>query len=276
MSTLRILHLSDLHVYGGADLQYGVVDTCAALERVLARVDGVRDVAVVIASGDLSEDFTAASYERIRDAVEPWAARHGARTLYAMGNHDHRETLESVLGPSRQTLDIDGFRIVVLDSAVPGVAWGEVSADQLDDLRETLRQPASNGTVVVVHHPPVPALTTLLATMPLRNTDELIDTCRDTDVRLILSGHYHLAGVSEVDGITVSIAPAIANVADVAASPGHERALVGSGCAIVDLSADGTVCVTPVAAGSPADGTEIYDLDESQVAAIAASHGLTG
>src|SRR5512133_296719 len=87
---LRILHLSDSHLFGDDTLQYDRVDTLAALRRVLERA-GVLDRAdVVVLSGDLSNDGSAESYRRLRALVEPWAAARGAVVVYAMGNHDLR------------------------------------------------------------------------------------------------------------------------------------------------------------------------------------------
>ena len=94
--TLRILHLSDTHLYGDGSLHYGIVDTLAGLDRVLARAATLTESAVVVVSGDLSDDGTAASYRILKSTLEPWAAQRGAAVVYAMGNHDLPDAFENM------------------------------------------------------------------------------------------------------------------------------------------------------------------------------------
>lgn len=49
----------------------------------------------------------------------------------------------------------DGWRFVTLDSLVPGHIHGQLSRAQLDWLRDVLREPAAQGTVLALHHPPI-------------------------------------------------------------------------------------------------------------------------
>ena len=95
---LRILHLSDTHLVGDGTLHYGVVDTTAALDRVLARAAALTRLDLVVCSGDLSDDGSPASYRLLRERVEAFAAARGAEVAYVMGNHDQRDGFEEVLG----------------------------------------------------------------------------------------------------------------------------------------------------------------------------------
>jgi len=269
----RLLHLSDLHLTGDGAPHFGAVDTTAALRRVLDRVSALERLDAVVLSGDLAEDGTEEAYRTLRAIVEPWAAKRGAEVLYAMGNHDAAAAFEAVVGPRRRVAEIAGVRIVVLDSTVPGWPGGRVGDEQLDWLAGELAGPAPQATVVVVHHPPIAAATPLLAAMELADASRLLDVCRAGGVSLVLSGHYHHSAVAEIDDVTVAVAPAVANTADVAAPAGHERAVVGSGCAIVTIPAGGAPVVSAVSAPGPSDGTEVFDLDEGEVARLIAELG---
>ena len=97
MTTLRVLHLSDTHLYGDESRHYGVVDTTAHLELTLARFADTR-FDLVVCSGDVSEDGSVAAYERAHSMIGSWAAARGARAVFAMGNHDDRENFRAVLG----------------------------------------------------------------------------------------------------------------------------------------------------------------------------------
>jgi 3',5'-cyclic-AMP phosphodiesterase len=270
---LRILHLSDSHLFGDDSLQYDQVDTLAALQRVLERAGTLDRTDAVVLSGDLSNDGSAQSYRRLRALVEPWGAAHGSAAVYAMGNHDLPAGFEEVLGDREGVTTLRGFRIVCVDSSVPGAGFGELRPAQLDWLREVLQTPAPNGTVLVLHHPPVPAATALLAALELRNPEQLLEVCRGTDVRLILCGHYHHPMAAEFGGIPVVVAPGIANTSDALAPAGTERATVGSGFAVVELPVSGAARTIFVSVPGPNDGAEIFNLTPDEVQRIAREAG---
>ena len=268
--TLRVLHLSDTHLTGTGALHQGSVDTTAALESVLARVDDVPGVGLVVVSGDVSEDGSAESYAAVLERVGGWAERHGAALVTVPGNHDLREGFRQVLANghvlgeggtrlmhtmeylpptvpvSGQSL-VAGRRIVTVDTSVPGAGYGEIDATSLERLRTALAgEPAPHGTVVVLHHPPLPAPTALHEALQLRNPGALADAIRDSDVRVVLAGHYHHHFAGALAGVPVLVAPGVANDTDVAGPWSEEAAFVDSGALVVDLGEDGSVWSTPV------------------------------
>lgn len=275
---LRILHLSDTHLYGDGRLQYGLVDTLAALDRVLARAGELEAVDLVVASGDLSDDGSAASYRLLRERLEPWAAERGAAVAYAMGNHDLPDAFEEVLGERERVFSVGGFRVVTVDTTVARAGYGLVGEERLARLRRALAEPSANGTIVVLHHPPVPPTTGLFETLRLVDPTPLLDICSAGDVRLILAGHYHhaLATSAGVRGIAVVVAPAVANTTDVLWPPPRERAERGAGFALVEVSGDGAVRAHFVRAPAADDGETVYDLDADAIARIAADAGWRG
>jgi len=276
--TLRILHLSDTHLYGDGRLHYGLVDTLAALDRVLARAATLESIDLVVASGDLSDDGSQESYRLLADRLEPWASERDARVVYAMGNHDIAAGFEQVLGARETVTEVDGFRIVTVDSVVPGAGYGRVDAAQLERLRSVLAEPSARGTILVLHHPPVPPTTGLFETLRLVDPDALIDLCTAADVRLVLAGHYHHALVTEAGPrrIPVVVAPAVANTTDVLWTPERERAVRGSGFAVVQVPVAGPVRAHVVSAPAPDDGRTVYDLSPADIRRIADASGWTG
>lgn len=288
---LRILHLSDTHLFGDATRHYDVVDTTAALRSVLERASAVTDVDVVVLSGDLSDDGTPASYRTLLELVEPWAAERGAVVVPAMGNHDLAAGFEEVLGARERTVIVRGFRIVTVDTSVPGAGYGRLDADQLDRLRVALAggedpdrvsrpdratEVPFRPTVVVMHHPPVPARSALLAALELQEPQAFVDACARAGVFAVLAGHYHHPLTTTAGRVPVVVAPGVANSSDPFAPCGHERAEVGSGFAVVDVLPDGgtsTVFVPVPHASDVADGTELFDLPPGEVERIAALAG---
>jgi hypothetical protein len=195
---------------------------------------------------------------------------------------------------------VRGFRVVTVDTSVPGAGYGRLDDAQHDRLRVALaggEDPdraadpgwaAPRPTVVVLHHPPVPARSALLAALELQDPGPFLEVCAEAGVAAVLAGHYHHALVTSAQGVPVVVAPGVANSSDPLAPCGHERAEVGSGFAVVDVpgapgpdddAADGpaqavSVVVVPVPhASDVADGTELFDLPPDEVERIAALAG---
>ncbi|WIB13208.1 metallophosphoesterase [Curtobacterium sp. MCPF17_052] len=199
--TLRILHLSDTHLTGDGALHQGTVDTTAALRALLEHLDTVQGVGLVVISGDVSEDGSPRSYETVRQTVGSWAERHGAAFVTVPGNHDQRAGFRQVLvdghvlgeggQPLMHTMEyhdpsvpvrgqsiVAGRRVVTVDTSVPGAGYGELDASVLEHLRTVLAEPSDHGSVVVLHHPPLPAPTALQDALKLRNPQDLADVLR--------------------------------------------------------------------------------------------------
>lgn len=280
MSALRILHLSDTHFSGDGGRHYGVVDTAEHLRRALSHVAHLTFDLVVV-SGDVSEDGSEVSYRQVLDAVATWTLARGARAVFAMGNHDQRSAFRAVLGSGQPDADErplpgvdldrpvasvvvqDGWRVVVLDSSVPGAGYGALDPEQLSFLRDVLSEPAAHGTVVVVHHPPLPAQTDLLAALALGEDDghELLDVVRGTDVRLILGGHYHMPITEIVAGVPVTVAPAVTNLSRAFADPAEESAIDGFGGSVVSIDGDRVRIVPFLERLRPDDDVFHFDAD---------------
>lgn len=294
--TLRILHLSDTHLTGDGALHQGTVDTTAALGALLEHLDAVPGVGLVVISGDVSEDGSPESYQTVRRMVGGWAERHGAAFVTVPGNHDQRAGFRQVLvnghvlgeggQPLMHTMEhhdpsvpvrgqsvVAGRRIVTVDTSVPGAGYGELSESVLEHLRTVLAEPSEHGSVVVLHHPPLPAPTSLHDALKLRNPEDLAEVLRGTDVRIVLGGHYHQHFAGSLAGVPVLVAPGVANDNDVAGPYEQETALVGTGALVVDLAADGSLWSTPVRLPRPDADQQALHLDAEASARIAEAFG---
>ncbi len=295
--SLRILHLSDTHLTGDGALHQGSVDTTAALDAVLAHVDGVPGVGLVVVSGDVSEDGSPESYRTVLERVGAWAERHGAAFVAVPGNHDLREGFRQVLAnghvlgeggrPLAHTMEhtppevpvsgqstVHGFRIVTVDTSVPGAGYGHLDETALERLRSALTgEPTEHGTVVVLHHPPVPSPTLLHEALRLQNPEDLAEVLDGSDVRVVLGGHQHHHAVGSLGGIPVLVAPGVANDTDVVGPYDEESAHVAAGALIVDVAPDGSVWSTPVRVPQPDADPLAFALDAETVARIAEQAG---
>lgn len=217
-----VAHLSDPHLIGGGGLHYGVIDNAANLRRALARLAAVRPAPqALVFTGDLADRAEPDAYATLRSIVEPAAAEMGATVVWTMGNHDERPPFAKGLfdsddtGPQDRVHVVDGLRIVALDTSVPGHHHGELEPAQLAWLADVLATPAEHGTLLAMHHPPLPLPMLRAAELiELRDQQALADVITGTDVRAILAGHLHLATWSTFAGVPVSVTSASCYTSD--------------------------------------------------------------
>ncbi|QYN32074.1 metallophosphoesterase [Pseudonocardia sp. DSM 110487] len=241
--TYTLVQLTDLHIVAdGEELPSGV-DTAGVLADALRAVeDAAISPAALVLTGDLTENGRPAQYRRLRSIVEPVATRLGTPLVYAAGNHDDRAALREHLldePPSDDPLDhsvrVGDLRIAVLDSTISGHGHGALTPEQLDRLRAELAEPAPAGTVLALHHPPLPSAAPLAASIPLLRRDELAAAVAGTDVRLVLAGHTHVVSAGTLGGVPVWSGGPLATVLDPFAPGAALRGLATPSVSRIDL-----------------------------------------
>ena len=219
-----VLHVSDTHLLAENRPLGGRFDTAANLRRTLARVErlGIRPDAIVF-TGDLTDLGEPEAYRELRAAVEPVADRLGAPLIWVAGNHDERPALrremldaEPTLEPVTGIWDLGGLRLIALDTSVPGWHHGDLDGEQLEWLRDTLATPAPLGTILAMHHPPLPSHVPLFDILELRDQGRLAEAIAGSDVRAILAGHLHYSTSGTFAGVPVSVAAATCYTMDLA------------------------------------------------------------
>lgn len=265
-----ILHLSDTHVLADGQL-YDRVDSEAKLRKVFDDLErsGARPQAIVF-TGDLADKGEPVAYGKLRSIIDPVARRLGAQTIWVMGNHDDREAFRSTLLGGAATTDpvdkvyyLDGLRIITLDTTVPGHHFGHLDGPQLDWLADELSTEAPHGTILAMHHPPVPCVLDLAVTVELREQAALAEVLKGTDVRSIIAGHLHYSTNATFAGIPVSVASASCYTQDLVAPVGATRARDGAQAYNLIHVYDHTVMHTVVPVG---DSTTVDFVSAEQTA----------
>lgn len=271
-----LAHLSDSHLTSAGVRYNQVLDADAALDRAVAVLrsavaDG-RPLDAVILSGDLTDTGDPDAYRRLRAAVEPL----GVPVLYATGNHDVRTEFHRSLlgrgdeGPVLQSVQVGGLRMLALDSTIPGAGHGRLTAEHLTELTTALADPAPEGTIVVLHHAPLPPPSPLLSHFALEAASRIAlrEAIAGTDVRLVLAGHHHLAQSGTLGAIPVAVAGSTAIRTDPLAPNGHERTWASGSFNLVQVYPDTiTVSVIPVDGAAP-----VFDLDAAGCQAVIDAH----
>ncbi|MGW5283138.1 metallophosphoesterase family protein [Streptomyces collinus] len=277
---MRILHLSDTHLDRSGGPDEDRADGTAALGRLLGELSHLDDLDAVIVSGDIADDGSHEAYTRARELLSGYAGRRGANVFYTTGNHDDRTAFAHVLGTGHVQPDavyegaageraaattVDGWRLITLDTLVPGKGHGRLDGAQLDWLRELLATPAPTGTVLAFHHPPVCLDVDVQRALGLQNSAELADTIRGTDVQLILCGHFHLQILARLEQATVWVTPGVVSRIDLTARPGTERAVHGPSASLVHLGTPNGPIIHTLHARDPRMGETVYEADEEEM-----------
>jgi 3',5'-cyclic-AMP phosphodiesterase len=211
-----LVHLSDTHLLGGDRLLGGLYDAAghlAATLRAVVRL-GIRPDALVF-TGDLTDLGEPEAYRALRAAVEPVAEELDAPIVWVAGNHDERPAMRGALlglpeseEPVVAVHDLGGLRLIAMDSTVPGWHHGDLDDAQLEWLRGELATPAPLGTLLALHHPPLPSHVPFFDILELREQSRLADAIAGSDVRGILAGHLHYSTSGTFAGVPVHVAAA--------------------------------------------------------------------
>lgn len=192
MSVLRLVQFTDPHLFGSEAGTLRGIATLPALERTLSIAQARNwPVDAVLVTGDLVQDDPAGygHFRRIFAALN-------LPVLCLPGNHDEPAALRRELRDKPFVtdgyVDMGAWRIVLLDSCVPGSARGRISRQSLAALDSALSSADNRHTLVCLHHHPVPMSSRWLDEVGLENADEFLAVIdRHRNVRAVVWGHVH-------------------------------------------------------------------------------------
>lgn len=240
LTDLRIIQLSDCHVSADRSATYRGLSAERNLSGLLPAIRRWQPDLLLL-TGDVSEDASAASYGRVAALLDSV----GAPVLALPGNHDDPAVMRRYFprGPWDAPLfhGARGWQLVLLDSTAPGRIDGMVSRSQLQALKSGLARSRSEHVLVALHHQPVPVGSPWIDRYALADAEWLLGLLdRDPRVHAILFGHVHHAIGVERNGIPLLGAPSsVAN-----SLPGHDKFTLdvgGPACRWLRLGAGGGI-----------------------------------
>lgn len=193
MSVVRLTHITDPHLYGREGELLRGIATLPSLEATLAHAQRRADWPphAVLVTGDLVQDDPAGypHFRRVFGSLQ-------LPVLCLPGNHDEpaamRRELDCAPFVTGGHIDLGLWRIVLLDSTIPGAAGGRLGAQSLAALKSALGGAPQRHALVCLHHHPVPMESRWLDHVGLQNADEFLDVIdRHPNVRGIVWGHVH-------------------------------------------------------------------------------------
>src|ERR1700733_14931054 len=188
---VRLLQLSDPHLFADPDGELRGVNTLTSLRQVLNEAASRKlNLEAVVCSGDIVNDQPAAYAHFAREL-----AAFGKPVYCIPGNHDDPALMRRALArPPFQVggqVDLGGWRIILLDSCVPGQAAGHLHEAELQRLDAALAG-SDRFAMICVHHHPVSMSSRWLDAVGIDNAGALFEVLdAHAQVRLISWGHVH-------------------------------------------------------------------------------------
>ncbi|MGP4123244.1 MAG: 3',5'-cyclic-AMP phosphodiesterase [Sodalis sp. (in: enterobacteria)] len=193
-ASIRILQITDTHLFAGEHEKLLGVNTLRSYSAVLKAVQAEqRHFDLVVATGDLAQDRSHQAYCHFAAGI----GRLPAPCLWLPGNHDFQPAMVDVLAEcgiscAKQVLMGYEWQLLLLDSQVYGVPYGELSDYQLEWLAQILASHPKRYTLLVLHHHPFPSGCIWLDQHSLRNSHMLADVLQPHPrAQTLLCGHIH-------------------------------------------------------------------------------------
>lgn len=210
---LRIVQLTDFHLHDDPEeLSWGI-PTRETFGEVLGRVRAeFADAEFFVLTGDLTHEGSESAHEELRRQLGDLLLR----CRLVPGNHDHpdflRQFFPEVVAPKNGPLTFSEpaghWRLIGLDTQLPGEVGGRLGTDQLDWLRAELATHSSEPTVLFLHHLPIGTASPWLDRIGLEDAAALGKLfVAAPQVRLICTGHIHQELCGTLAGADVLATP---------------------------------------------------------------------
>ncbi len=203
-----LVQLSDSHLFAEAEGMLLGMDTRTSLEMVIEQVQEEQpEIDLILATGDLSQDGSLASYQCFRDLT----SRLLANSRWVPGNHDQLPAMRDACAGSHlldPIIDLGNWRIILLDSVIPGAVPGYLADNQLKLLEQALSEAPQRHHLIVFHHHPVPIGCSWMDPIGLRNPQALFAIlARHPQAKALLWGHIHQEFDQMKDGLRLIASP---------------------------------------------------------------------
>lgn len=189
MKPVKVIQLSDTHLFGDASGRMSGVDTRSSLGLVLKSVrQQVSGNSVILVTGDLTQDESRESYQWLKQQLDTLDTPY----FWLAGNHDVPELMLDVCPGAMQKQVCKGsWQLLLLDSHTDGIP-GELSVDELAFLEKQLKRHPDRHTLIALHHPAYIIDSLWMDDINLQNHGafwEIVD--RYSNVRIVINGHIH-------------------------------------------------------------------------------------
>ena len=194
-SAIRFLQITDCHLGEEVGERLVGMDTDESLNLVidLIKQRELTNVApdFILATGDLANHESAKAYQRLQEKLSVLSAP----SAWLPGNHDNYQLMLDTVGAERvpKLVSIGRWRIVMLDSAVPGQVPGRLGEKQIEDLGKTLAVIEEDAHVIIaLHHQPIKVGSEWIDGQRVEDGEAFIESLSgDHRIKAVIWGHVH-------------------------------------------------------------------------------------
>jgi len=243
-NTVRLLQITDCHLPAAPEIAYRGINSHESLLHLLTSVHEFAakfEPDFILATGDLSEDGSADSYQWL----QTYLGEFNVPVLALPGNHDDPVALAEVYpGSPVDNVSVSehgDWQLIRLNTVLLGTPAGRIDEASLVGLEEALAENKSRSRLIALHHQPVPVGSPWIDKYRLQEAENflhLIDQCEG--VKAVVWGHVHQVFAENRNGVAMYSAPSTARNG----VPGKEQFTadeMGPACRWIELCEAGTV-----------------------------------
>ncbi len=192
-ASVRVVQITDPHLFADPDAQLLGVNTAQSLEAVLNTINAVHYPAdFMLATGDISQDYSSESYQHFLRAISPIELP----CHYLPGNHDDPRIMHlNMQGPKifgQRRILAGNWQIIMLDSTVRGKPGGHMSDSEIDIIKSAIADQPDRHILLVMHHNPILVNCTWLDQHCMDNGSDFIEQMAELpQIKGLLWGHVH-------------------------------------------------------------------------------------
>jgi 3',5'-cyclic AMP phosphodiesterase CpdA len=211
---VRVVQVSDLHLCRDPAGRVHGVPVWDTFRDILRHIEShAPRCDYLIIMGDLADDGEVGTYRYLRDLL----GERLARCRLVPGNQDNRDHIREVfpdivpgeVGPLTFSFSAGDWRLIGLDTLVPGGEEGRISPAQLAWLGGQLAAHPDTSTMIFLHHPPISVLPEGESDL-MEPTGFLNLIAASPQVVVVSAGHVHHAFQGSIGDTTVLTAPSSA------------------------------------------------------------------
>lgn len=238
--SIRIAQITDCHLPADPGQPYRGINPYKNLKALLKKVKRLKPD-LLLASGDLSEDGSLASYQRL----EKYFKALKIPVLALPGNHDDAALLTKIFpGCPVDKISVSehgAWQIIRLNSCLPGRPEGRLGTAVLKELDDQLQKFSTRPRLIAVHHQPVVVGSPWIDKYRLFDPEEFLQLIDQyPDVKAVTWGHVHRVFETERNGTAMLGGPSSA-INSLHGSQKFTEDPAGPAFRMLDLRGDGTL-----------------------------------
>lgn len=192
---LKIIQITDTHLFSDSRAMLFQSECNSNFQKVIKQIaiNELKDLDLILLTGDLSQDETEESYNKIVRALADFAVP----IFWIPGNHDNLEIISSTLKKASfyhlRELDLKFWKLIFLNTKCPGMEAGFLEPVEMHALQKAIKEAElqDKNVALIMHHHPISVSTPLIDEYILKNNADFWDVVAKTRVKLIICGHVH-------------------------------------------------------------------------------------